>query len=61
MLLLRALGLLALLFLGGLAVAWIVTRDPRYLRLAARIAQTALVVAVAFGLLYLFERVLLFL
>jgi hypothetical protein len=44
---------------GGLAVAWAVTKDRRYLRLAKRALQLILLVVVAAGLFYVFERVLL--
>jgi nucleoside permease NupC len=59
MLILRFLAPLAGLFLAGLLVAWAVTRDRKYLRIAWRTALAALVLAVAFALLYVFERVLL--
>jgi hypothetical protein len=58
---LRAVGLFALLFLLGLVGAWVVTRDRKYLRFAARGAQAFLLLVVAFALFYVFERVLLFL
>jgi hypothetical protein len=61
MLILRAVAVLTLLFLVGLGGAWVVTRDRRYLRIAAKTVQTVLLLAVAFALFYLFERVLLFL
>lgn len=60
MLVLRALALFGLLVLAGLGIAWLVTRDGKYVRLARKILQVAVVVAVGFGLLYLFERILLF-
>jgi VIT1/CCC1 family predicted Fe2+/Mn2+ transporter len=44
---------------GGLAIAWAVTRDRRYLRLAKRALQMILLLAVAAGLFYVFERILL--
>ncbi len=61
MFVLRAVGLLVLLFLLGLGGAWLVTRDRRYLQLASRTVQVAVFLGVAFALFYLFERVLLFL
>lgn len=61
MLVLRALALLGLLFLAALGVAFLVTRERKYLRIAARTVQAAIVLGAAFGLLYVFERVLLFL
>lgn len=61
MLVLRAFFLLALLFLLALGGAYLATRDRRYLRIAGKTLQVMTVVAVAFALFYLFERVLLFL
>ena len=40
-------------------VAWAITKDRRYLLLAKRGFQLILLVAVAAGLFYVFERVLL--
>ena len=60
MFVLRAFALLALLFLIALGGAYLATRDRKYLRLAGKTIQVATVVAVAFALFYLFERVLLF-
>jgi hypothetical protein len=58
---LRFVGLVAGLFLLGLGVAFVFTRDRRYLRIAWRTLQIVVLLAVAFGLLYVFERVLLML
>jgi hypothetical protein len=60
MFVLRAVFLLALLFVLALAGAWLATRDRKYLRLAGRTIQVLALLAVAFALFYLFERVLLF-
>ncbi len=60
MLILRALAILAGLFVFAMGVAWLVTRDRKYLVLAKRVLQAALVVGVAYGLFYVFSRVLLF-
>jgi hypothetical protein len=49
----------ALLLLAGLGIAYLVTRNKRYLRIAWLSIQVLVVLLVAFGLLYLFERVLL--
>ena len=59
MFVLRFVVVLAGLFLLGLGIAYVVTRDRRYLRLAWRTVQVVVLLAVAFGLLYVFERVLL--
>jgi len=45
--------------MGGLAVAWLVTRDRRYLLLAKRAFQVIVLAAVVTGLIYVFGRVLL--
>ena len=59
MFLLRILLPLALLFLLGLVIAWMVTKDRRYLVLAQRSALAMGLLVVVLGLLYIFERVLL--
>ncbi len=61
MLILRFIVLVAGLLLAGLGIAFVVTRDRRYLTLAWRAIQVVVLLAVAFGLLYVFERVLLML
>lgn len=60
MFVLRAVFLLALLFVLALVGAWLATKDRKYLRLAGRTIQVLTLLAVAFALFYLFERVLLF-
>ena len=59
MFILRFVVLAAALFLLGLGVAFLVTRNRRYLRIAWLTVQVVVLLAVAFGLLYVFERVLL--
>ena len=59
MLVVRLVVLFAALFLLGLGVAFVLTRNRRYLRIAWRSLQIVLLLLVAFGLLYVFERVLL--
>lgn len=59
MLVLRMLLPLAVLFLVGLVVAWVITRDRKYLALARKSALVMGLLVVAFALLYIFERVLL--
>ncbi len=61
MLVLRGVALLALVFLLALGGAFLATRDRKYLRVAGKTIQVLTLVAVAFALFYLFERVLLFL
>lgn len=59
MFILRFVVLASALFLLGLGVAFLVTRNRRYLRIAWLTVQIVVLLAVAFGLLYVFERVLL--
>jgi hypothetical protein len=40
-------------------IAWAVTRNRRYLTIAWLAVQVILLLCIAFGLLYIFERVLL--
>ena len=49
----------AALVLGGLVIAWMITRNRQYLVVARRILQWVLYLGVILGLLYVFERVLL--
>ena len=57
---LRFVVLIAALLLAGLVVAYMVTRDRKYLRIAGRAGLAVMVIGIAFALLYVFERVLLF-
>lgn len=59
MLVVRIVVLFTALFLLGLGVAYVLTRDRRYARIAWRTVQIVVLLLVAFGLLYVFERVLL--
>jgi hypothetical protein len=59
MLILRVIGIFTGLLLIGLVVAWAVTRNRRYLRIAWLAVQIVLLLGIAFALLYVFERVLL--
>lgn len=59
MFILRFVVLIAALLLAGLVVAYMVTRDRKYLRIAGRAGLAVLVLGIAFALLYVFERVLL--
>lgn len=49
----------AAVVLGGLIVAYMVTKNRRYLTLAGQILMGAVSLLVLLGLLYLFERVFL--
>jgi hypothetical protein len=59
MFILRIIGIFTGLMLIGLVVVWAVTRNARYLRIAWLAVQVILLLGIAFGLLYVFERVLL--
>ena len=61
MVFLRFLAAFLALWLVGLGVAYVLTKNRRYLVLATLTLQIGLLIAVALMLLYLFERVLLML
>ena len=58
MFILRIVGIFTGLLLIGLVVTWAVTRNARYLKIAWLAVQVILLLLIAFGLLYIFERVL---
>jgi hypothetical protein len=58
MLILRLLGLLAVIAVGGSIVLWLVTGDPRYRGWAWRAFRIALVVLFLILALFALERVL---
>jgi hypothetical protein len=58
---LRFLAGFLVLWLAGLGVAYLLTRNRRYLKIAWLTLQVGVLIAVALMLLYLFERVLLML
>jgi hypothetical protein len=59
MFILRIVGIFVGLLLVGLVVAFLVTKNRRYLTIAWLSVQVILLLAIALGLLYVFERVLL--
>ena len=59
MLVFRTVLVLAGLVLGGLVIAWMVTKNRRYLVIAGQLLLWTLGLGVLLGLLYVFERVLL--
>lgn len=61
MVFLRFLAGFLVLWLAGLGVAYLLTRNRRYLKIAWLTLQVGVLIAVALMLLYLFERVLLML
>lgn len=58
MLLLRIVAMLTVIAIGSGIVAFLVTRDQRYLRLAGRLAKYALIFALAVLSLFFLERVI---
>ena len=56
---LRFVVLIAGFLVIGLGLAFAITRDRKYLRIAWRTIQGVLLLVIAFALLYVFERVLL--
>jgi hypothetical protein len=56
---LRIVAIFGGLMLAGLVVAFLVTKNRRYLAIAWLAVQVILLLAIAFGLLFVFERVLL--
>ena len=59
MLILRIVGFLVLLSIGGSLAFFAYTRDRRYLAVAARIFRVAVYFAAAFMAFYVLERVIL--
>jgi hypothetical protein len=59
LLILRVVAIFGGLLLLGLVVAFLVTRNRRYLTIAWLAVQIVLLLGIAFALLYVFERVLL--
>jgi hypothetical protein len=57
--LLRVLLPLAIVILAGFGIAYVTTRDRRYLRYLVVAFQVELLLIVGFGLLYLVERLFL--
>ncbi len=59
MFILRIVAIVGGLLLAGLVVTFLATRNRRYLTIAWLAVQVMLLLGIAFGLLYVFERVLL--
>ena len=59
MFVLRIVAIACGLLLAGLVVAFLVTKNRRYLTIAWLAVQVVLLLGIAFALLYVFERVLL--
>jgi hypothetical protein len=59
MIVLRLLLVLSLAAIAGLTLAWLVTKEAKYLRIAARILRFIVVLGVVVALIYVVERLLL--
>jgi len=58
MIVIRLLGFLALITIGASVLAWVITRNRRWLRLAMQVLRLALVGGILLVLLYVLERTL---
>jgi hypothetical protein len=54
----RLLGFLAIATIGAAAIAFVVTRNRRWLRFAYQVLRLSVVVGVVLALLYMLERLL---
>jgi hypothetical protein len=59
MIILRLILVLGLAALAGLVLAWLFTRDKKYLQIAGRIVRFIVVLAVVVALVFIAERVIL--
>lgn len=59
MIVLRLFLVLSLAAIAGLVLAWLFTKDAKYLRIAARILRFIVVLGVVVALVYVAERLLL--
>jgi hypothetical protein len=59
MIVLRLLLVLSLAVMAGLVLAWLFTKDAKYLRIAARILRFMVVLGVVVALIYIAERLVL--
>jgi Na+-driven multidrug efflux pump len=59
MIVLRLLLVLSLAVIAGLVLAWLFTKDAKYLRIASRILRFIVVLGVVVALVYVVERLLL--
>ncbi len=55
----RLILVLALIVLAGLALAWMFTKDKKYLRIAGRIVRFLVVLGVVMALVFVAERLVL--
>lgn len=59
MIVLRLLLVLSLAAIAGLVLAWLFTKDAKYLRIAGRILRFVVVLGVVVALVYVAERLVL--
>ncbi len=59
MIVLRLILVLGLAVIAGLALAWLFTRDAKYLRIISRIVRFLIVLAVVVAIVFVAERVIL--
>ena len=59
MIILRLILVLALAGIAGLVLAWLFTRDKKYLRIAGRVVRFIVVLAVVVALVFIAARVIL--
>ena len=59
MIVLRLMLVLGLAVIAGLVLAWMFTRDGKYLRIAGRIVRFLIVLGVVVALIFVAERVIL--
>ncbi len=58
MIVIRILGVLTLITIGASVLAWVITRNRRWLRFAAQVLKLAVVTGIVLVLLYVLERTL---
>lgn len=56
---LRLILVLSLIVLAGLGLAWMLTKDKKYLRIAGRILRFLVVLGVVMALVFIVERLIL--
>jgi hypothetical protein len=56
---LRLILVLSLIVLAGLGLAWMLTKDKKYLRIAGRILRFLVVLGVVMALVFIAERLIL--
>lgn len=58
MIVIRLLGVLTLITIGASVLAWVITRNRRWLRFASQVLKLAVVAGIVLVLLYILERTL---